>query len=127
MIGTIESHELRHVMNKLGESPNDEELEDIVKAVDLNGDGEIDFEEFVSMMRLRMDERHQDPEEDLREAFNMFDADGSGFIDREEVRILMKKLAQTLTDDEIDAIMDAADSDGDGEISFEEFKHMMLS
>ena len=39
----------------------------------------------------------------------------------------MKKLAQTLTDDEIDAIMDAADSDGDGEISFEEFKHMMLS
>lgn len=114
-------------MTKLGEQPNDEELEDIVKAVDLNGDGEIDFEEFISMMRLRMDERQQDPEEDLREAFNMFDADGSGFIDRDEVRVLMKKLAQTLTDDEIDAIMDAADSDGDGEISFEEFKSMMLS
>jgi len=79
------------------------------------------------MMRLRMDERNQDPEEDLREAFNMFDADGSGFIDRNEVRMLMKKLAQTLTDDEIDAIMEIVDVDGDGEISFEEFKNMMLS
>jgi Ca2+-binding EF-hand superfamily protein len=114
-------------MTKLGEQPNDEELEDIVKAVDLNGDGAIDFEEFISMMRLRMDERNQDPEEDLREAFNMFDADGSGFIDRNEVRMLMKKLAQTLTDDEIDAIMEIVDVDGDGEISFEEFKNMMLS
>jgi calmodulin len=74
-----------------------------------------------------MDERNQDPEEDLREAFNMFDADGSGFIDRNEVRMLMKKLAQTLTDDEIDAIMEIVDVDGDGEISFEEFKNMMLS
>jgi calmodulin len=41
--------------------------------------------------------------------------------------MLMKKLAQTLTDDEIDAIMEIVDVDGDGEISFEEFKNMMLS
>lgn len=35
-IGTIESHELRHVMNKLGENPSDDELEDMIRAVDLN-------------------------------------------------------------------------------------------
>ena len=37
--GTIESHELRHVMGELGEQPTDEELEDMIRAVDLNGDG----------------------------------------------------------------------------------------
>lgn len=125
--GTIESHELRHVMNKLGEQPSDEELDDMIRAVDLNGDGEIDFEEFISLMRLRMDERQRDPEEDLRDAFNMFDADRSGYIDREEVRMLMKKLAQTLTEDEIDAIMEEVDTDGDGEISFDEFRAMMFA
>ena len=38
---------------------------------------EIDFEEFISLMRLRMDERQRDPEADLRDAFDMFDADRS--------------------------------------------------
>jgi len=113
-------------MGELGEQPNDEELEDMIRAVDLNGDGEIDFDEFISLMRLRMDERQRDPEEDLRDAFNMFDADRSGFIDRDEVRALMKKLAQTLTEEEIDAIMEEVDTDGDGEISFEEFRAMMF-
>ena len=56
-----------------------------------------------------------------------FDTDRSGFIDRDEVRMLMKKLAQTLTDEEIGAIMNEVDTDGDGEISFEEFRAMMFS
>ena len=126
-IGTIEGSELSYVMSKLGETPTEEELEDMIRAVDLNGDGEIDFEEFIGLMRLRMDERQRDPEEDLRDAFNMFDADRSGYIDRDEVRLLMKKLAQTLTEEEIDAIMEEVDTDGDGEISFEEFRAMMFS
>jgi calmodulin len=114
-------------MSKLGEHPTEEELEDMIHAVDLNGDGEIDFEEFISLMLLRMDEHQRDPEEDLRDAFNMFDADRSGSIDRDEVRMLMKKLAQDLTEEEIDAIMEEVDTDGDGEISFEEFRAMMFS
>ena len=113
-------------MGELGEQPNDEELEDMIRAVDLNGDGEIDFEEFISLMRLRMDERQRDPEEDLRDAFNMFDADRSGFIDRDELLVRMKKLAQTLTEEEIDAKIEEVDTDGDGETSLQEFRSMMF-
>jgi Ca2+-binding EF-hand superfamily protein len=127
ILGTIESHELRHVMRKLGEEAGDDEIEDMIRAVDLNGDGVIDFDEFIALMRLRMDEQQRDPEEDLRDAFNMFDTDRSGKIDRNEVCQLMKKLAQTLTDEEIDAIMDEVDTDRDGEISFDEFRVMMFS
>lgn len=114
-------------MSKLGETPTEDELQDMIRAVDINGDGEIDFDEFIGLMRLRMDERQRDPDEDLRDAFNMFDSDRSGYIDRNEVRSLMKKLAQTLSDEEVDLIMEECDTDGDGEISFEEFKTMMFS
>lgn len=126
-LGEIEKHELRHVMGKLGNEPNDEELDDMMKGVDINGDGNVDFNEFLALMSLRMDEGNRDPEEDLLDAFNMFDADGSGKIDRNEVSQLMKKLAQTLTEEEIDQIMDEVDTNRDGEISFEEFKSMMFS
>ena len=153
--GTIESHELKLVLANLGEILTDEELHEMIKKLDKDGDGEIDFEEFVGLMKLRAQERNErDPEEELRDAFNIFDADGSGFIDRNEVRLLMKKLAQDLTDEgeynivlyviycnlcifdthvlfiryktEIDSIMEEADVDGDGEISWEEFKAIMF-
>lgn len=124
--GTIETHELLHVMTKLGEQPTEEEIQEMIEAVDQNGDGEIDFDEFLALMRLRMGEDGDDAEEHLRDVFNMFDADGSGLIDRDELRTLMKKLAQSLTEDEITAIMEEVDLDGDGEISFEEFKLLMV-
>lgn len=125
--GTIESHELSHVMGELGEKPTADELADMITAVDQNGDGDIDFEEFLGLMALRRMELKVDPEEALRSAFDIFDADGSGYIDRDEVRLLMKKFAQTLTDEEITQIMQEGDADGDGEISFEEFKELMFS
>ena len=123
--GTIETHELKHVMTELGDAPTDEEVNEMVELVDANGDGEIDFEEFLMLMRLRMGESGDDAEQNLRDVFDIFDADGSGNIDRDEMRNLMKKLAQDLTEDEITQIIDEVDKDGDGEISFEEFKSLV--
>jgi calmodulin len=75
-------------------------------------------------MKSRIGER--DPEKELRDAFAVFDTDGSGSIDRKELKRLMKKLGQALTEAELDAMMEEVDANGDGEISFEEFKEMMV-
>ena len=111
-------------MRKLGQNPTEEELQEMISSVDDNGDKEIDFEEFLILMKSRCLE--QDPEKELRDAFAVFDTDGSGSIDRKELKRLMKKLGQALTEAEVDAMMDEVDSNGDGEISYEEFKHMMV-
>jgi len=42
------------------------------------GNGTIDFEEFISMMAKKMQET--DSEEELREAFRVFDKDGNGSV-----------------------------------------------
>lgn len=123
--GTIELNEIRQVMRKLGQNPTELELQEMISSVDDNGDKEIDFEEFLILMKSRCLE--QDPEKELRDAFAVFDTDGSGSIDRKELKRLMKKLGQALTEAEVDAMMDEVDSNGDGEISYEEFKHMMQS
>jgi Ca2+-binding EF-hand superfamily protein len=122
--GTIELHELQLVMKKLGQNPSEHELIEMINSVDDNGDNEIDFNEFLVLMKSRIGER--DPEKELRDAFAVFDTDGSGSIDRKELKRLMKKLGQALTEGELDAMMDEVDTNGDGEISFEEFKAMMV-
>lgn len=112
-------------MRKLGQNPTESDLIEMINSVDDNGDNEIDFEEFLVLMKSRIGER--DPEKELRDAFSVFDTDGSGAIDRKELKRLMKKLGQALTEAELDAMMDEVDTNGDGEISFEEFKAMMVS
>ena len=42
--------ELRHVMANLGEKPTDEEVDEMIRAADVDGDGQINYEEFVKMM-----------------------------------------------------------------------------
>jgi Ca2+-binding EF-hand superfamily protein len=123
--GTIELHELQQVMQKLGQNPTEAELIEMISSVDDNGDHEIDFNEFLILMKSRIGER--DPEKELRDAFAVFDTDGSGSIDRNELMKLMKKLGQALTEGELDAMMDEVDENGDGVISFEEFKSLMLN
>lgn len=50
--GKISADELRQVMNNLGEKLSDEEVSEMIREADTNGDGEIDVKEFVKMMRL---------------------------------------------------------------------------
>jgi Ca2+-binding EF-hand superfamily protein len=121
--GTIELDELQQVMRKLGQNPTEKDLLEMIKSVDDNGDHEIDFEEFLILMKSRIGTL--DPEQELRDAFAVFDTDGSGAIDRKELKRLMKKLGQALSEAEIDAMMNEVDENGDGEISFEEFKALM--
>jgi len=124
LTGSIELNELKQVMKKLDQNPTEGELIEMINSVDDNGDNEIDFNEFLVLMKSRIGEK--DPDKELRDAFNVFDSDGSGSIDRKELKRLMKKLGQALSDMELDAMMDEVDTDGNGEISFAEFKAMMV-
>ena len=51
--GTISSEELRHVMTNLGEKLTEKEVDEMLKEADVNGDGEIDFDEFLKMMQSK--------------------------------------------------------------------------
>lgn len=67
-----------------------------------------------------------DSEEEIKEAFRVFDKDGNGSISREELRQVMTSLGMKLTAEEEDEMICEADMNGDGEIDYDEFKKMML-
>ncbi|XP_075183887.1 neo-calmodulin-like [Anomaloglossus baeobatrachus] len=66
-----------------------------------------------------------DREEDIREAFRMFDEDGDGYLSAAELRHVMIHLGEKSTDEEVDEMFREADIDEDGEINYEEFVQMM--
>merc|ERR1711893_145843 len=120
--GTITTKELGTVMRSLGQNPSDEELQDMINEVDVDGNGEIDFEEFLQMMAKKMKET--DSEEEIREAFKVFDKDGDGFLTPKELRTVMANLGEKLTDEEIEEMIREADEDGDGKVNYDEFCKM---
>ncbi|XP_066915477.1 calmodulin-like [Clytia hemisphaerica] len=65
-------------------------------------------------------------EEDVIEAFKVFDKDGNGFIKAAELRRVMTNLGDKLTDDEVDQMIRMSDLDGDGMVNYEEFTRIMM-
>ena len=97
----------------------------MINEVDADGNGTIDFPEFLSLMARKM--KDTDTEEELLEAFKVFDRDGNGFITSHELRYVMTNLGEALTSDEVEEMIKEADLDGDGQINYEEFVRMMMS
>lgn len=66
------------------------------------------------MMARKM--KDTDSEEEMREAFKVFDRSNKGFISAQDLRHVMKSIGEELTDMEIDEMIREADEDGDGRI-----------
>ena len=81
----------------------------------------------MSVRRVPHRMKDTDSEEELKEAFKVFDKDGNGFISASELRHVMTNLGEKLTDEEVDEMIREADVDGDGQINYEEFVKMMMS
>ena len=112
---------------------------DLINEYDTDGSGQIEFPEFCNMMSAKMAE---DNDEDMvRLAFRTLDKDGSGTISTDEFKHLMLHIGEyyirellvsiscagdTLTPEEVQQIINAADKDGDGSLSYEEFVKIML-
>jgi len=69
------------------------------------------------MSRFLTDTR--DKEEEIREAFRVFDRDGSGMISAAELRHVMTNIGEKLSDQEVDEMIREIDVDRDGQVNYE--------
>ncbi|GAA0140154.1 non-receptor serine/threonine protein kinase [Lithospermum erythrorhizon] len=121
--GSITYEELKSGLDRLGSKLTECEVKQLMEATDVDGDGTIDYIEFITatMHRHRLEK-----EEYLFKAFQYFDKDNSGFITKDELQMTMKE--HNLCDDcTMKDIISEVDADNDGKINYEEFCNMMRS
>lgn len=123
--GTITATELGIAMRSYGIHPSEVELKELIDGVDTDGSGSVEFDEFVYLMAQTLKET--DHEELLRRAFRVFDKDHLGFISAKEIHRVMICLGEKFTDQEVENMIQQADTDGDGQINYEEFLKLMMS
>ena len=97
----------------------------MINEVDADGNGTVDFPEFLTLMSRKM--KDTDSEEDIVEAFRVFDRDGKGVISPADLKHVMSNLGEKLTDEEVAEMIREADVSGDGNINYKEFVSLMTA
>ena len=123
--GLVPVKELKGILNKFGNNVSDSDFQLMLKELELDLNGSAKFEEFLYMLSRPMIQK--DAEEELVEAFKIFDKDGDGKIPVSELGAIMKNIGEPLSPEELDEFIKQADSNKDGSIDFAQFVHLMLS
>ena len=121
--GSIDPKELRAAMQSLGFEAKNQTIYQMITDLDKNKSGNIDFEEFLDMMTARMSDK--DTREDINKVFRLFDDDTSGSITIRNLRRVARELGETMTDEELQEMVERADSNGDGAVSMDDFYNIM--
>ena len=121
--GSIATRELGAVMRLLGQNPTEAEIQDLINQVD--ADGTVKFHEFLAIMGQYF--KDAEIEDDLKDAFLVFDQDGNGLISAAELKHVMTYLGEKMTEEEVDEMISFGDVDGDGQLNYEEFVRMIVS
>ncbi|TVU36815.1 hypothetical protein EJB05_18763, partial [Eragrostis curvula] len=125
--GKISATELRLCMKAtLGEDLSPEDAAALVASVDTDGDGLLSEEEFLKQVDADRDD-NMDGERGrgLKEAFRMYEMKGEGCITPASLKRMLSKLGAHQDVDECQAMICRFDLNGDGVLSFDEFKTMM--
>ena len=126
--GRITQKELNDSFKNLGIIIPETELSQMIEKIDVNGDGCVDVEEFGELYKSIMAQGEDEVgDEDMKEAFNVFDQNGDGFITVDELKTVLSSLGlkQGKTLEECRKMIMQVDVDGDGRVNYKEFRQMM--
>ncbi|XP_076365225.1 troponin C-like isoform X1 [Tachypleus tridentatus] len=124
--GVIHTNMVSTILRTLGQTFEEKDLKDLISEIDQDGSGELEFEEFMALAaRFLVEEDAEAMQEELREAFRLYDKQGQGYINVSDLRDILRALDDKLTEDELDEMIAEIDTDGSGTVDFDEFMEMM--
>ena len=112
---------LEILTTNLGQNISRDELEKMIKSVDKDGSGCIEFDEFVTLMIKKTKES----ELEMRDAFSALDRNKNGYISPNDLRHLLYCMGENYSLEEINELLQEIDQDGDGFINYQEFLRLM--
>jgi len=119
-VGSISIAELKTVLEQLGAQPSQQELSAFLAAVDANGDGKVEWHEFVQLMTRKV--KVSDSVATLRAAFRALDEKGTGKVHAGELRYVLTGVGapeNRLSGEEVDEVLKEVGTDQEGMLDYE--------
>ena len=123
--GNVNKQELANIFKAINIYASDEEIKEIIKKMDLEDKKEINYDEFLTIINQR--EKDIDEEEEVLKAFKVFDKEGNGLININELKDIMLSMGNNWSENEINEMFAEADIDMDGYLNYEDFVRTMMS
>ena len=99
----------------------EEGLKTILSEVDEEGNGKIEFKEFV----MAMENKSKEDEYTIKQAFAILDRSDSGYITPNDIRYAMICLGENYSLEEVTEMLSLVDEDQDGVINYQEFNKLV--
>ncbi|CAG9328788.1 unnamed protein product [Blepharisma stoltei] len=119
----LDARELKAAMRALGYNTNKAEIRTIMQELELDIHDRVDYNQFLTIMTPKMQEK--DTREEILNIFRLFDEDKTGKISFRNLKRVSNELGETLSDEELHEMIEEADTDGDGLITFDDFYRIM--
>eukprot|EP01089_Gocevia_fonbrunei_P017107 TRINITY_DN5464_c0_g1_i1.p1 TRINITY_DN5464_c0_g1~~TRINITY_DN5464_c0_g1_i1.p1 ORF type:complete len:140 (-),score=48.63 TRINITY_DN5464_c0_g1_i1:53-472(-) len=118
--GSLNITELGTALRAVGQNPTEAELQQMGKEIG----GKCNFQSFKQKVAKLS---QNGGEAELREAFNVFDRNGDGYVSVAELKHVLTTICEKLPLNEADELLKEADADGDGQINIEEFIQILTA
>eukprot|EP01035_Chromulina_nebulosa_P018704 gene18704-24463_t len=124
--GTINKTELAELMDTLGIDASTEDIDQMISEIDADGNGDIDFEEFVAVMSRKVNASYTSDE--VKTAFKVFEGDcPRGTVDPKKlVNALCTYSSEKLSIDQAKDLVSLLDKNSNGLINYIDYVNMMM-
>merc|ERR1712048_450892 len=123
--GAVSVQELVEAMQSLGLEQKNEAVFNMIKEIDTDGSGELEFAEFLEMMTARL--TNKTPRADIERVFKLFDNDRTGEISLDNLKRVANDLGEEVSNEELQEMVQRNDVDKDGAWTLDDFYAVMTS
>jgi len=125
--GTITTTTMQMILKSMGTRVEKDEIESAAQDLEGTDGDKFKFSQFCTIAaRFMTEDDEEQMREELKEAFRIYDKEGNGYITTEVLKEIIQEIDPTLTEEDLDGIIDEVDEDGSGTLDFDEFQEMMM-
>ena len=111
------------VLQFMGHNPTLKEVQEIIKSVDADDTGEIEFDEFLEVMTAKITDKNT--KEEIDRVFKLFDKDRNGTLEADDLHRVCKELGEDMPEEDIREVIQRMDLDGDGAVGLDDFYNVL--
>merc|ERR1712126_341996 len=125
--GAINQTTMQMILKSMGVKVEKDDMENYAGEVDEEDSGKFTFTMFCRVAaKFMIEDDEEQMKEELKEAFRIYDKESQGFITTSTLKEILREIDTTLTEDDLDNIIEEVDEDGSGTLDFDEFQEMMM-